>query len=130
MDQESSSPRIAIVDDDALVRESLQDSLESAGYTVESHGSAEDFLTAGCARDIKCLILDIRLPGISGIELQNRLTGLGCEVPIIFVTALANNEALRNQAIRQGAKGFLRKPVRREDLLSTIRTAAGPQQMD
>ena len=130
MDQESSLKRIAIVDDDALVREALQDSLESAGYTVESHASAEDFLAAGYAREIACLILDIRLPGMSGIELQSRLNGLNYEAPIIFVTALANNDGLRDQAMRQGAKAFLTKPVRREDLLSSIRAAAGPRQMD
>jgi FixJ family two-component response regulator len=114
--------RIAIVDDDALVRESLGDCMESAGYAVESFGSAEQFLASGSARDAACLILDIQLPGITGLELQGRLAGANNRVPIVFVSA-QGTQANRDRAMRQGAAGFLSKPFRRDDLVKLIGAA-------
>jgi len=114
--------RIAIIDDDALVRQTLTDCVESAGYSVEDFGSAEDFLTSSSAKGAVCLIVDIDLPGITGLELQRRLAGKDNRAPIVFVTGQAAN-GNREQAIRQGAAGFLCKPFRREELLIAIKAA-------
>ena len=78
---------IAIIDDDVLLRQSLGDCMESAGYPVESFDSAEQFLASGSARKAACLIVDVQLPGITGLELQDRLAGAENHVPIVFVSA-------------------------------------------
>ncbi|MGD0298200.1 MAG: response regulator [Bryobacteraceae bacterium] len=113
---------IAIVDDDALVQEALGDCMESAGYPVERFGSAEDFLASDSTESAACLIVDIQLPGITGLELQGRLAGAENRVPIVFVTAHGTN-ANRDRAVQHGASGFLSKPVRREELLNAVRAA-------
>jgi FixJ family two-component response regulator len=113
---------IAVIDDDALVRETLEDCMESAGYAVESFGSAEEFLASGSARSPACLIVDIQLPGITGLELQDKLAGAQNRVPIIFVSARGTS-ANREKAISKGAVGFLSKPFRREELLELIGAA-------
>ena len=113
---------IAIVDDDVLVRQALEDCMESAGYIVEGFGSAEEFLESAATRDAACLILDVQLPGITGLELQSKLAGAGNRVPIVFVSA-RGTAASRETAIRQGAAGFLAKPFRREDLLKIVGAA-------
>ncbi len=113
---------ITIIDDDALVREGLRDCTESAGYSVETFASAEDFLASKSAQHTSCLILDIQLPGISGLELQARLAATENDLPIVFVTAHAT-DANRERAIRYGAAGLLSKPVRREELLSVVKLA-------
>ncbi|HUA59940.1 MAG TPA: response regulator [Verrucomicrobiae bacterium] len=115
---------IAIIDDDVLVRQSLEDCMESAGYLTEGFGSAEEFLQSGGPRDAACLIVDVQLPGITGLQLQERLAGAGSCVPIVFVSALgvAKN---RETAIRRGAAGFLAKPFRRDELLNLIGAAIG-----
>jgi FixJ family two-component response regulator len=113
---------IAIIDDDALVRESLKDCMESGGYSVEDFGSAEQLLASDAAQNAACLIVDVQLPGITGLELQRRLSETGDHPPIVFVTA-NGTDANREQAIRQGAAAFLSKPVRREELLSAVRAA-------
>jgi FixJ family two-component response regulator len=110
---------IVIIDDDALVRQALGDCMESTGYAVESFSSAEEFLASASAQNTACLILDIQLPGISGLELQDRLIGAAHRVPIVFVTA-QGAQANRDKAMRQGASGFLSKPFRREDLLKIV----------
>ena len=115
---------IAIIDDDVLVRQALEDCMESAGYFVEAFGSAEEFLEAGSTREAACLIVDVQLPGISGLELQDNLAGVDSRVPIVFVSANATGTN-RETAIRQGAAGFLTKPFRREDLLSIVGAAIG-----
>src|SRR5215467_10846852 len=114
--------KIAVIDDDALVRQSLEDCMESAGYVVEGFGSAEEFLKSGSARDVACLILDIQLPGMTGLELQEKLVGSGNRVPIVFVSAWGTGTN-RDAAFRRGAAGFLAKPFRREDLLAIIGAA-------
>jgi FixJ family two-component response regulator len=119
---ESPMGHIGIIDDDALVREGLKDCIESAGYSAETFGSAEEFLELKSSRRASCLIVDIQLPGISGLELQGRLTTLEERVPIVFVTA-HGTDANREQALRNGATALLSKPVRREELLNAVRTA-------
>lgn len=114
--------RVVIVDDDALVRQSLGDCMESAGYAVDSFGSAEEFLASASARDAVCLIVDIQLPGMNGLELQGRLGAADSRVPIIFVSA-QGNEANQYRAIKQGAAGFLSKPFRRHDLVKLVGAA-------
>jgi two-component system response regulator FixJ len=113
---------IAVVDDDALVRQALEDCMESAGYVVKGFASAEEFLESGTIREAACLIVDIQLPGMNGLELQNQLAGADNCVPIVFVSA-QGTRANREKAIRQGATGFLGKPFRREELLNMIGAA-------
>ena len=113
---------IAVIDDDALVRQALEDCVESAGYAVEGFGSAEEFLASGTARNAACLVVDMQLPGINGLELQDKLAGADNLVPIVFVSAQAAGPN-REKAIRQGAAGFLGKPFRREELLNVIGAA-------
>jgi len=110
---------IVIIDDDLLVRQALGDCMESAGYAVESFDSAEQFLVSGSAQSAACLIVDIQLPGITGLELQGKLAGADNRPPIIFVSA-QGTQANRDKAMRQGAAGFLSKPFRREDLLRIL----------
>ena len=113
---------IAVIDDDVLVRQALEDCMESAGYLVKGFGSAEEFLESGSAREAACLIVDIHLPGISGLELQDKLGGPDYPVPIVFVSALGTG-ANREKATQQGAAGFLGKPFRMVDLLNIIGAA-------
>ena len=126
--EKASTAHIAIVEDDALVRESLSDCLESAGYSVQTFGSAEEFLASNSGQnaaclvvDPACLILDIKLPGASGLELRRRL-GNSARPPLIFVTAQAT-DTNREIALKLGAKGFLSKPVRCYELINAIRAA-------
>lgn len=111
-----------IIDDDVLVRQALGDCVESAGYVVEGFGSAEEFLASGAAQNAACLIVDIQLPGITGLELQGKLAGPDNRLPIVFVSAQGTN-ANRERAMRQGASGFLSKPFRRDDLLKILGAA-------
>ena len=119
---ESPMGHIGIIDDDALVREGLKDCMESAGYSVEIFGSAEEFLASNPSRHASCLIVDIQLPGISGLDLQRKLSILEDRVPIVFVTA-HGTDTNREQALGNGAVALLTKPVRREELLNAVRTA-------
>lgn len=93
--------------------------MESAGYPVESFASAEQFLGSASAQNAACLILDVQLPGINGLELQDKLIGADNRVPIVFVTA-QGTQATREKAMRRGASGFLSKPFRRKDLLKIV----------
>jgi FixJ family two-component response regulator len=113
---------IVIIDDDVLVRQALGDCMESAGYAVESFGSAEQFLASETPQSAACLILDVQLPGISGLELQDQLAGADNHVPIVFVSAHAS-QANREKAMRHGAAGFLSKPFRRDDLVKLVKAA-------
>ena len=113
---------IAIVDDDELVRNSLQGLISVVGVPTIAFESAEDFLNSGEHRRTACLITDIRLPGISGLELQSRLNKDRCRIPIIFITA-HGDEDMRMQALRAGAVEFLTKPVDAKVLLHRVRAA-------
>jgi FixJ family two-component response regulator len=113
---------IAIIDDDLLVRQSLGDCMESAGYAVESFDSAEQFLASGSAQNAACLIVDIQLPGITGLELQDKLAVSDNHVPIVFVSA-QGTPANREKAMKRGATGFLAKPFRRDALVRLVEAA-------
>lgn len=113
---------IAIVDDDEPLREALGSVLKAAGFFIDTFASAEEFLASPHRQEIACLILDVRLPGMSGIELQRRLAESGCTIPIIFVTA-HGDASLRDMLLKAGAAGFLNKPVRSDTLLREIHSA-------
>jgi FixJ family two-component response regulator len=122
MSSEQSSQFIAIVDDDTSVQTALQDLIESEGLSTLCFGSAEQFLDSGAHRKAACLIADIRMPGISGIELQARLKVDRCRIPIIFITAHGDAK-MRIQAMRDGAVEFLTKPFDNAVLVETVHAA-------
>ena len=112
---------ISIVDDDRLVREGLISLVRSAGFATQAFASAEEFLSLANRGDTACLILDVLLPGMSGLELQSQLTATisSHRIPVVFITA-RDDEATRQRALKFGAVDILRKPVRREALLSAV----------
>jgi FixJ family two-component response regulator len=116
-------PLISVVDDDISVRESLQGLLRSAGFAVTVFSSAEEFLNSGHLGNSECLILDVRMPEIDGLELQSHLLAQHHETPVIFITAHGSNEELRSQALRNGAVDYLVKPFSEEALLNAIDAA-------
>ena len=105
----SESPLIAVVDDDESVRESLPDLLREFGFDSITFSSAEEFLSSDRRGQTKCLILDIAMPGMSGLELQRELRQRGEFIPIVFITA-QKDDASREKAFNQGAVQFLHKP--------------------
>jgi FixJ family two-component response regulator len=111
---------IAIIDDDEAMQDSLRDLMEAAGLEANSYGSAEDFLKSDLHRKAACLIVDVRMPKMSGLELQARLKQEKCKVPIIFITAHDDAET-RTQAIEEGAVEFLAKPFDHQLLLKLLR---------
>jgi FixJ family two-component response regulator len=113
---------VAVVDDDDLVRTATQGLLKSVGLPARVYASAEAFLDCGDHREAACLIADIRMPGMSGLDLQARLNAEHCQIPTIFITA-HGDEAMRLQAMRAGAAEFLLKPFDDELLLETVRAA-------
>jgi FixJ family two-component response regulator len=124
MGMDSISRLISIVDDDPLLREGLISLLRSAGFATQAFASAEEFLSLAHRDNIACLILDVGLPGISGLELQSQLTATvsNHRTPVVFMTA-RDDEATRQRALKGGAVDFLRKPVRREALLNAVHLA-------
>jgi FixJ family two-component response regulator len=122
MSNEQSSRFIAIVDDDRSVQTALQDLIESEGLSTLCFGSAEQFLDSGAQHKAACLIADIRMPGMSGLELQTKLKAERCRVPIIFVTAHGDAK-MRTQAMRDGAVKFLAKPFDDRVLLEAVHAA-------
>jgi FixJ family two-component response regulator len=113
---------VAIVDDDDLMRSALQGLLKAAGLLARTFASAEEFLMSGYQYDTACLITDIRMPGMSGLELQAQLNADHCRIPTIFITA-HGDEKMRMQALRAGATEFLAKPFDDEALLESVRAA-------
>ena len=113
---------IAIVDDDESVQSALQDLMEADGLTAKCFGSAEEFLESGLQRKAACLIVDIRMPGMSGLELQAKLKADRVNIPIIFITA-HGDARVRMQAMREGAAEFLVKPFDDQVLLDRVRAA-------
>ena len=113
---------VAAVDDDFRVRESIESLVDSAGYTPLVFASAEEFLNSGALAVTVCLITDVRMPGIDGIELQRRVRLQRPELPVIFISAHYDEET-RRRALEQGAAGFLYKPFDAADLLGTIQPA-------
>jgi FixJ family two-component response regulator len=113
---------IAIVDDDESVRSALQGLLKASDLPARTFASAEDFLESGEQGRAGCLITDLRMPGMSGLELQARLKAADCGIPIIFITAHGDEQAQR-QALRAGAIAFITKPFDDEILLASVRAA-------
>ena len=122
MGRRQRSRLIAIVDDDKSVQIALQDLIESDGLSTLCFGSAEEFLDSGVQDEAGCLIADIRMPSISGIELQSRLKADRCRIPIIFITAHGDPK-MRAQAIRDGAVEFLKKPFDNAVWLEAVHAA-------
>ena len=116
------SKLIAIVDDDDLMRNAVQGLLKSAGLPARAFDSAEEFLQSGQQHHTACLIADIRMPGMSGLELQANLNAERCKIPTIFITAHGDAK-MRMQALRAGAVEFLAKPFDDEVLLGNVRAA-------
>ena len=113
---------VAVIDDDESYRTAIQRLLQSAGISAQLFGSAEVFLNSGLQYDIGCLIADIRMPGMSGLELQSKLNSDHCPIPTIFITA-HGDEKMRLQAMRGGAVKFLMKPFDGETLLDAVQLA-------
>jgi FixJ family two-component response regulator len=122
MDIEQNSKVVAVVDDDESVREALQGLLKGEGHPALVFASAEEFLNSGEHQHAGCLIADIRMPGMSGLELQAKLNSEELRIPIIFITA-HGDEKMRIQALRAGAVDFLIKPFGKDALLSSVRAA-------
>jgi len=116
-------PLISVVDDDQSVRESLARLIRSVGYDVQVFESAEEFLGAGHRRPADCLILDIRMPGMSGLELQQALPATDRETPVIFITAHGSDKDVRARALGAGAVDYLLKPLQEDEVLKAIDTA-------
>jgi FixJ family two-component response regulator len=113
---------VAIVDDDDLMRGALEGLLKAVGWPAQAFESAEQFLKSGKQHQTACLITDIRMPGMSGLELQARLNAEHCRIPTIFITAHGDAK-MRMQALRAGAVEFLAKPFDDEALLESVRAA-------
>jgi FixJ family two-component response regulator len=113
---------VAIVDDDGSMRAALQGLLKAAGLSSRAFESAEQFLGSGHQRETACLITDIRMTGMSGLELQAKLNADNCRIPTIFITAHGDEE-MRFRALRAGAVEFLPKPFDDEVLIESIRAA-------
>jgi FixJ family two-component response regulator len=120
----SQSPLISVVDDDVLMQESTTRLLRSFKFNVKALASAEEFLNSEDLAETACLILDLRLPGMSGLELQRQLISQNRCMPIIFVTA-QGDETQQTQALAAGAVAFLYKPFDEHDLLNAINSALG-----
>ena len=113
---------ISIVDDDESIRRTTTFLVESFGFRAAAFESAENFLRSGQLHDTSCVIVDVQMPGMNGLELQSQLAATGYDIPIIFITAY-DNKVSRQQAMQAGAVAFLGKPFRDEELLQTIRSA-------
>ena len=120
-------PVIAVVDDDASVRSATLDLIDSAGFACQAFPSAEAYLASGWVARTSCLVLDVSMPGLTGIELQHKLLQDGHSIPVIFITAFPR-ERLRAEAVASGAICYLLKPYRDNELLGCIRTALGIRQ--
>jgi len=116
------SPTVIVIDDDFAIRESLEGLMRSVGLRVELFGSAQEFLNAKQPNGPACLVLDVRLPGRSGLEFQNELAGANIPLPIIFITG-HGDIPMSVRAMKAGAVEFLTKPFRDQDLLDAIQLA-------
>jgi FixJ family two-component response regulator len=113
---------IAIVDDDESVRTAMSDMVETFGFTARTFGSADEFLNSAALDDTACLILDVQMPGMSGLELYDRLNASGHRIPAMFVTAF-HDARVHDRAMRAGAVCCLAKPFNRNELLTCIHSA-------
>ena len=114
---------ISVVDDDESVRESLQGLIRSVGFAVQGFASAEEFMNSDRLQRTSCLILDVRMPGMHGPELQRWLAKNHHDIPIIFITAHGDDEEARARALRDGAVAYLLKPLSEEMLLDAVQKA-------
>src|SRR5262250_257957 len=112
-------PLLSVVDDDEMLRESLPDLLREFGFAARAFSSAQEFLSSDYVDETMCLILDVAMPGMSGLDLQKELKRRGQAIPIIFITGQKDDE-IRKQAFRQGAVKFLYKPFSDSDLLDAV----------
>jgi FixJ family two-component response regulator len=122
MNSRHNSRPVAIIDDDDSVQSALQDLIESVGLSALCFGSREQFLNSQARHNAACLIADIRMPGMSGLQLQAKLKAEGCRIPIIFITAHDDAE-MRILALREGAAEFLTKPFNDAVLLEIVHAA-------
>jgi FixJ family two-component response regulator len=122
MPGERKKQTVAVIEYDESYRGAVQRLLKSESFRVQSFASAEDFLTSGQQHETGCLIADIRMPGMSGLDLQSKLNSDHCPIPTIFFTA-HGDEKMRLQAMRGGAVKFLAKPFDGESLLEAVRVA-------
>jgi len=118
-------PLISVVDDDESLRESLEGLLRSVGFAVKVFASAEEFLNSAHLRETDCLILDVRMPGMDGLELYRRLLASHLKMPVIFITAHGSNEEVRSRALRDGAVDYLIKPFGEDEILNAVKKALG-----
>jgi FixJ family two-component response regulator len=121
--------RIAIVDDDESMREAAMNLFRSMRFPAVAFASAEDFLSSGQAERTSCLVLDVQMPGMGGLKLQEHLAATGRHIPIVFITAYSD-EGARAAALGSGAICFLTKPFNEDDLLDGLRTALTPDAGD
>ena len=117
-------PLIAVVDDDISVRESLESLIRSVGMEVRVFASAEEFLNSTNGPKADCLILDVRLPGMSGFELQRYLLARNCRVPVVFMTAHGYDERARSEASSDWTIAYLTKPFSEDELLDAVHAAS------
>src|SRR5258708_31160126 len=122
MANQGKTKQVAIVDDDDSIRSALQGLVKAVGLPAQAFASAEEFLKSGQQHQIACLIADILMPGMSGLELQAKLNADRCRIPIIFITAHGDAK-MRMQALRAGAVEFLAKPFNDNALLESVRGA-------
>ncbi len=115
-------PTVFVIDDDGGMRQAIQDLVESVGLRVEAFATGEEFLKRPRTADPSCLVLDVRLPQMSGLEFQQKLAELGVRIPIIFITA-HGDIPMSVRALKSGAVEFLTKPFRDQDLLDAIQQA-------
>ena len=118
----SQSQMVSIVDDDPLAREGIRELVESLGYKTLAFVSAQDFLQSGAITKTGCLITDLQMPGLNGLELQERLQAQGYHMPVILITAYPN-EKHRSRAMSAGAIGFLSKPFEEQSLVECLTIA-------
>jgi FixJ family two-component response regulator len=119
---------ISVVDDDESIRRTTTRLIESFGFRAAAFESAEGFLKSSQLHDTSCLIVDVRMPGMDGLQLQSQLAAAGCRIPIIFVTAYDDKES-RRRAMQAGAVAFLGKPFSDEQLLQAIRSTLRPDKV-
>ena len=120
------NPLVFVVDDDASVRDSLEDLIGSAGLDAQTFASAQEFLASPRPDVPTCLVLDVKLPGLSGLDLQQELAKLDVQIPIIFITG-HGDIPMSVRAMKAGAIEFLTKPFRDEELLNAVEQAIAPQ---
>ena len=114
---------ITVVDDDASIRESMSSLLRSVGHAVNEFGSAEELVASAALAKTDCVITDVRMPGMSGLELQRQLALSHPQLPVILMTAHASDEDVRLRALKDGALAYLSKPLDEETILKAVETA-------